>query len=65
MVQRISSRTRRGEKTRGLRPTAARTLESVFNMLQGEIAEESGQKKEELDLDERTIEALKAFGYLQ
>jgi 16S rRNA (guanine966-N2)-methyltransferase len=41
MVQRISSRTRRGEKTRGLRPTAARTLESVFNMLQGEIAERS------------------------
>ena len=37
MVQRISSRTHRHEKGQGLRPTAARTLESVFDMLHGEI----------------------------
>jgi 16S rRNA (guanine(966)-N(2))-methyltransferase RsmD len=37
MVQHIASRARRGEKSRGIRPTAARTLESVFDMLQGEI----------------------------
>lgn len=37
MVQRISSRVHRNEKNRGIRPTAARTLESVFSMLHGEI----------------------------
>ena len=37
MVQRISSRVRHVEKNRGIRPTAARTLESVFDMLHGEI----------------------------
>ena len=37
MVQRISPRVQRSGKARGRRPTAARTLESVFDMLQGEI----------------------------
>ncbi|MFH1010235.1 MAG: 16S rRNA (guanine(966)-N(2))-methyltransferase RsmD [bacterium] len=39
MVEHILSRTRERDKTRKLRPTAARTLESVFDMLQGEIEE--------------------------
>ena len=39
MVQHILSRARERDKPRRLRPTAARTLESVFDMLQGEIEE--------------------------
>ncbi|MBM3325287.1 MAG: 16S rRNA (guanine(966)-N(2))-methyltransferase RsmD [Calditrichaeota bacterium] len=39
MVEHILSRARERDKPRKLRPTAARTLESVFDMLQGEIEE--------------------------
>ncbi|MBU1937365.1 16S rRNA (guanine(966)-N(2))-methyltransferase RsmD [bacterium] len=37
MVQRISSGTGRGNKGQGFRPTAARALESIFDILHGEI----------------------------
>jgi arylsulfatase A-like enzyme len=51
------------------KPALADSLRAVLSAfrasLLNEIDEEAGREKEELDLDERTIEALKAFGYLQ